>query len=152
MDVCRSFTRNETMKSIVNLSVASVTIIVTIIEYVHISVRLYLICSNHLTDIVKRHCDRIECVKNCVDVNFNVKNLNQLDWFRGNSFRIDLDKPKLRMKREVIYSFTDVLSMQVRSYSLWSFRQLHNSIFLFFSSCHGRYIWAISRCWSAYSH
>lgn len=62
------------------------------------------------TEIIKQICDRVECTRNCIDVKFNMKKLNQLAWFRGNSFRIDLDKPKLRVKREVIYQFTDVLS------------------------------------------
>lgn len=75
---------------------------------------------SYQTEIFKQKCDRVECMQNCVDVKFNVKKLNQMAWFRGNSFRIDLDKPKLRMKREVIYSFTDVLSERTSAYSLWS--------------------------------
>lgn len=59
-----------------------------------------------LTDQYEANCN---CIDNCEDIKFNMKSSSYLAWLRGNTLRWEMNWPKFRIKREVIYAISDVL-------------------------------------------
>ncbi|XP_017786457.1 PREDICTED: pickpocket protein 28-like [Nicrophorus vespilloides] len=56
---------------------------------------------------MKREC---KCYPNCDDVNYVIENFESREWFLGSNLQWGLKEyPRMRLKRDVIFGFTDVL-------------------------------------------
>lgn len=68
-------------------------------------------CIAFYGNIFTKAIQECQCLENCENIKFHMKSKQSYTWLRGNSLRWDVDIPKYRIKREVIYSFNDVLGM-----------------------------------------
>lgn len=65
--------------------------------------------ANHKERLIalKHEC---ECYPNCEDVNYIVDNLDTRQWFLGSNLQWGLKEyPRMRLKRDVLFGFSDVL-------------------------------------------
>lgn len=68
-------------------------------------------CISFYKHIFLKSIGDCHCFENCEDTKFHMKSKRTYTWLRSNSLRWEMDKPKYRIKREVIYSFADVLGL-----------------------------------------
>lgn len=61
--------------------------------------------------------ERCPCLENCEDVKFDVKSLSTSPWLRNRAVRIELEMPQYRIRREVLYTITDVLGLPWKIHS-----------------------------------
>lgn len=53
---------------------------------------------------------KCSCYPNCNDVNYVVEDLDTREWFLGSNLQWGLKEyPRMRLRRDVIFGFTDVL-------------------------------------------
>lgn len=61
--------------------------------------------------MLKKECP---CLPNCDEVNYVVERLETREWFLGSSLQWGLkDYPRMRLKRDVIFGFTDLLGKPI---------------------------------------
>lgn len=72
-------------------------------------------CIEYFKNVFREESDKCLCPENCEDTRFGVKSQKIYSWFRSSTLRWELDTPKFRIKREIIYSFTDVLGSNLLS-------------------------------------
>lgn len=67
---------------------------------------------------------KCECFSTCNDIKFGKQEVNVLHWLHKNTFRLELIKPKMRFKREVLYTITDIIG-KFASNKIWSLNSFH---------------------------
>lgn len=61
--------------------------------------------------------DECKCLANCEDVNYVVEEFDVRLWFLGSNCQFGLKTcPRMRLKRDLIFGFTDVLGLMMISY------------------------------------
>lgn len=67
-------------------------------------------CLGHFSERLKTVGKECTCLPNCDDVNYIVEEYESREWFLGSNLQWGLkDCPKMRLKRDVIFGFTDLL-------------------------------------------
>lgn len=58
---------------------------------------------------VQEAVDECNCLEMCTDVKFGIHQSVEVYWIQGNKLQVELIPPKMRVMREVIYTFTDIM-------------------------------------------
>ncbi|KAF2894804.1 hypothetical protein ILUMI_11367 [Ignelater luminosus] len=67
-------------------------------------------CLSKYKEILITMKNRCSCYPNCNDVNYVVEDLDTREWFLGTNLQWGFkDYPRMRLRRDVIFGFTDVL-------------------------------------------
>lgn len=60
---------------------------------------------------LKKQCN---CLPNCDEVNYVIEDLDTREWFLGSNLQWGLKEyPRMRLKRDVLFGFTDLLGKRV---------------------------------------
>ncbi|XP_055295694.1 sodium channel protein Nach-like [Sitodiplosis mosellana] len=69
-----------------------------------------LLCVELLKDDINEATKSCECYQLCTNVKFGIQGVNSLNWLQNNKLRMELSKPKMRLIREALHSYTDVVA------------------------------------------
>ena len=60
-------------------------------------------------DLIENVVNSCECYGTCTNVKFSIQGTNTLHWLQSNKLRFELSRPKMRLVREVLHSYSDVI-------------------------------------------
>lgn len=60
-------------------------------------------------DSIESTVNACECYGTCTNVKFSIQGTNTLHWLQSNKLRFELNRPKMRLVREVLHSYSDVI-------------------------------------------